>query len=146
MLDARYSILDTGYWILDARCSILDTRYLILDTGCSMLDARCSILDTGYLILDARYWLLVTCYWNLVTGCWILVTGYLLQVAATNQRINFVRAWPLQAGTRHTGRRILQTAFQGFPNHPGTVNYNRLRLLQGRQRPGRYPSGWCRRH
>ena len=38
---ARYSILDTGYWMLDAQYSILVTRY-------SMLDARHPLLFAGY--------------------------------------------------------------------------------------------------
>ena len=133
MLDAGCWLLDTGFWILD-------TRYWMLDTGCWLLYA-------GYLLLVAGRWMLVT-------GSWTFVTGY-----STSQRfnqstfqppffspINFDLSRPLPVGTRHTGRRRPQTAFQGLPDHPGTVCCNRLRSLQGRQRPGRFPSGWCRRH
>ena len=59
--------LDAGYWMLDTRYSILVTGYWIDDTGCWQL--------VGTEADPTCYSLLVTCHLLLVSGRWILVTG-----------------------------------------------------------------------
>ena len=48
ILDAGYSMLDSGFWILDAGFSMLDSGFSILDAGFSMVDTRFSCGKSGF--------------------------------------------------------------------------------------------------